>query len=178
MIRIDYATMQAALQCVAKNDARYYLKGVLIDTDGTVVATDGAIMFVGKSSHAVPLGQMLFKFPIKPPAKYDHVLVDHDTMTAKFITGESSTILPIESIDGKFPDYKRLVNSFTHGEDGNVGLNAKYLTLMGKIGKLFNGCALLELGVDATSMMRWKIYQGKYGEPVESAQVYLMPCRM
>ena len=177
MIRIDYATMQAALLCAAKNDVRYYLKGVLIDTDGTVVSTDGAIMFTGRSSKAVPLKPLLFTFPLKPPAKYDHVIIDRDTMTAKFVNDEGGSVLPIEVIDHLYHDHKRLTGKFSHGSGGSVGISAKYLTLMGKIGKLFSGYALLEIGTDAVSMMRWKLYQGVEGHPVEHAQIYLMPCK-
>ena len=171
MIRIEYATMQAALACrAANNDVRYYLKGILIDTDGNVVSTNGQIMFIGKVADYAPSEQMLFHVTLKPPAKYDHVMIDGNR--ALFWVGEDFVDIRLEPIDGQYPQWQRLVNSYKNGECKAFGLNGKYLRLIGKIAKPFGDCALLEPAEDTISLIRWTMKKSD-----EKAHVYLMPCR-
>ena len=178
MIRINFATMQAALACRAgKSEVRYYFNGILIDTAGNVVSTDGAVMCVGTVVGDPPEENMLFRVPLKPPAKYDHVIITENE--AMFWTGEQFVTLPLEPIDARFPTWERLVNSFKSDDCVAVGLNGKYLRLIGKIAKPFGDCSLLETGVDNTSMMRWTFQRVEDATTIaEKLYVYLMPCRI
>ena len=177
MIRIEYATMQAALACrAANNDVRYYLNGVLIDTDGNVVSTNGQIMFVGKVTGNAPTEKMLFRVPLKPPAKYDYVLIIGEI--AQFWVSDTFVTVALEPIDGQYPQWQRLVNSYKNGECKAFGLNGKYLRLIGKIAKPFGDCAMLEPAEDSISMMRWTLQRVSDATTIaEKAHVYLMPCR-
>ena len=163
--------MHAALACRAdKNEIRHYFTGILIDTDGNVVSTNGHALFVGKVTEDAPTEQILFRVPLKLPAKYDHVLINGNVI--QVWQGETFITVPLEPIGEYYPDWQRLMNSYKNGECKAFGLNGKYLRLIGKIAKQFGDCALLEPAEDSISLMRWTMKKGD-----EQAHVYLMPCR-
>lgn len=176
MIRIEYATMQAALACRAdRAEIRKYFNGVLIDTAGNIVSTNGHVMFVGKVTGDAPSAAMLFSMFLKPPAKYDFATVEADHV--KFWSKDQFVTVPIEPLNN-FPQWERLVKSFKNDTTAVLGLNGKYLRLIGKIAKWFGDTALLETGLDNVSVMRWTLKRVEDKKTFESAHVYLMPCRV
>ena len=136
---IPASTLQAALLSVAKKDVRYYLNGVYLDLPaGLIVSTDGHRCFIGK-------------LPDDAPRSIPPVIVPSETVTAALkgitpkmkrmldvlvtINGEApartvsftvgaSTVAGAE-IDGRFPDYARIVPVKCSGEVGTY--NPDYL---------------------------------------------------
>lgn len=54
-ISIDAGFIDAAMQCVSKEETRHYLKGVFLDARGFVVATNGHMAFAGRCNDAFKL---------------------------------------------------------------------------------------------------------------------------
>src|SRR5262245_23550124 len=103
---------------MAQQDIRYYLNGLLLLLDGgqvKVIATDGHRL----SFAARPLGQQLDKREVIVPRKavleLGRLLADSDdsvdleifTSLVRFSFGD--TVVTTKIIDGKFPDYTRVV---------------------------------------------------------------------
>jgi DNA polymerase III subunit beta len=103
---------------MAQQDIRYYLNGLLVVLDGEqvkVIATDGHRL----SYAARPLGQQQEKreviLPRKAVLELGRLLADSEyTVTIEIFTSLvrfsfGSTVLTTKIIDGKFPDYTRVV---------------------------------------------------------------------
>jgi DNA polymerase-3 subunit beta len=103
---------------MAQQDIRYYLNGLLLFIDGgqvRVIATDGHRL----SYAARPLGQQLDKreviIPRKAVLELGRLLSDADESVELEIFGSlvrfsfGDTVLTTKIIDGKFPDYTRVV---------------------------------------------------------------------
>jgi len=103
---------------MAQQDIRYYLNGLLVVLDGEqvkVIATDGHRL----SYAARPLGQQQEKreviLPRKAVLELGRLLADsEDAVTIEIFTSLvrlsfGSTVLTTKIIDGKFPDYTRVV---------------------------------------------------------------------
>ena len=103
---------------MAQQDIRYYLNGLLLVLEGgqvKVIATDGHRL----SYAARPLGQSQEKreviLPRKAVLELSRLLADSDEPVTIDIFGAvvrfgfGSTVLTTKIIDGKFPDYTRLV---------------------------------------------------------------------
>lgn len=151
-ITIDHNTIKALLICASKQDIRYYLKGVLVDvraTDNVVlVATDGHRMLAypvaADAIEAPAFGQYIIPREaleaVKPCKAGRHVLpITIEIDTAKGlenkITGATSVVTPL--IDGKFPDWRRVLPKTVSGEPTQY--NPEYVSGFGDICKLLGG---------------------------------------
>jgi len=103
---------------MAQQDIRYYLNGLLLELEGgqvKVIATDGHRL----SYAARPLGQSQEKreviLPRKAVLELSRLLADSDDPVTIDIFGAvvrfgfGGTVLTTKIIDGKFPDYTRVV---------------------------------------------------------------------
>lgn len=129
-ITIDHSVIKSLLICAAKQDLRYYLKGVLVDaraSDVTLVTTDGhrllAYPVATDAIEALAPGQYIIPREaleaVKPCKAGRHVLpITIEIDTAKGlenkITGATSAVTPL--IDGKFPDWRRVMPAKATGE--------------------------------------------------------------
>jgi DNA polymerase-3 subunit beta len=165
-LTIDHSIIKALLICAAKHDVRYYLKGVCVDAraDGTVVlvATDGhrliAYPVAVDNIEALAPGEYIIPREaleaVKPAKAGRMVLPIHiDIITAPdtpdpervgvtikgktsiTVTGATSTVTA--PIDGKYPDWRRIVPASTSGEIAQF--NADYIAGFGDICKLLGG---------------------------------------
>ena len=136
MIKVRYADLKAAMVCAATNDVRYYLNGVFFDEKGFIVATDGHRLFCGSAD--VPEGESkIVSIKGRLPTKFEYCNLDGTS--AAFFDSQDGLIgtLPIEIVDGRFPDWRR-VSSFTSAKVEAIGLNGAYLADACKIAKLFD----------------------------------------
>ena len=145
MFRIDHDVIKALLIAMPKHDIRYYLVGALIDvreSDVTLVATDGHMLLAVPVPQAdiiepIPPGQYIIPratlesvkpvkagrttLPIKvsvhvpaptPDPDRPGVLLKH----APTITLEGATTATTAPVDGRFPDWRRVIHATSSGE--------------------------------------------------------------
>ena len=139
MIRIDRAALHAAFRCAAKDGIRHYLNGVLVEASATetiLVATDGYRLaavrryaenqgIAGKRPAPVLI---IPRDVVEKLVKHATKKVDYEPLT--LVVGEGgalSTIIDARGItatvehrfapiDGKFPDWRRVVPAACSGE--------------------------------------------------------------
>ena len=148
-ITIDHSVVKALLICAAKQDVRYYLKGVLVDArangDVVLVTTDGHRMLAypvaTDAIEALTVGQYILPreaLEAVKPCKAGRVTlpITIEIDTAKGlenkITGATSVVTPL--IDGKFPDWRRVLPKTVSGEPAQY--QAEYLGDFGRIAEL------------------------------------------
>lgn len=164
--------LSAALLASGRGDVRYYLNGVYlhaVDNELRVVATDGHRLLVSrckveeklpewtKAGVIIPRDDLLEVLPIlakhSVPSKYDHseptLVIDHKPGAANVILRSAVPFAAFTStpIDGKFPDYARVLSSkaITQGQDAPLAataINREY----------FKGAADMAAKLGATSI--------------------------
>ncbi len=165
-ITIDHSIIKALLICAAKHDVRYYLKGVCVDArangDVVLVATDGHrllaypvavdnIEALAPGEYIIPREALEAVKPAKAgritlPIYIDIVTAPNQPdpervgvtikgKTSITITGATSSVTA--PIDGKYPDWRRIVPASTSGEIAQF--NADYVSGFGDVCKLLGG---------------------------------------
>ncbi|EAQ1115939.1 hypothetical protein DUA97_19825 [Salmonella enterica subsp. enterica serovar Javiana] len=137
MITVKRAEYLSALTCAGVKDVRYYLNGIFFDAEGFIVGTDGHRLFCGK---ATTEGESaIINVKAKPPAKFDHIVVDIENRSATFIDDKAQEVLasPIDIIDGHFPDWRRVAD-FKPGKGDAIGIHLPYLADAAKCSKYFD----------------------------------------
>lgn len=147
-ITIDHSVIKALLICAAKQDVRYYLKGVLVDaraSDVTLVTTDGhrmlaypvatdAIEALAPGQYIIPREALEAVKPCKAGRVTLPITIEIDVAHGREnkITGATSAVTPL--IDGKFPDWRRVMPKTVSGEPAQY--QAEYLGDFGRIAEL------------------------------------------
>lgn len=152
MIKIKRAEFLSALLCKATNDVRYYLNGLCVDSEGFIVATDGHRMFIGKAE--TDQSTFIFSLKVKPPTKFEYVIVEKDSKQITFFDKHNSSIqsCSIDIIDGRFPDWRR-VSDYKEVKISAIGLNIHYLNDAAKAAKYFGkDIALIKLQDSASAV--------------------------
>lgn len=145
-ITIDYAIIKALLIAAPKKDMRYYLNGICVDASKdtvVLVATDGHMMLsFPVSADAIEdriNGQFIIDRvdldAIKPAKAGKHTLplvieVDDKGYTISGATKAVNTL-----VDGKFPDWRRVVPQTLSGELAQF--NLEILSRIDDIRKVF-----------------------------------------
>jgi DNA polymerase-3 subunit beta len=165
-ITIDHSIIKALLICAAKQDIRYYLKGVCVDArangDVVLVATDGHrllaypvavdnIEALAPGEYIIPRETLEAVKPAKAGRTTLPIHIDITTepdqpdpervgvtikgKTSITVTGATSAVTA--PIDGKFPDWRRIIPASTSGEIAQF--NADYVSGFGDVCKLLGG---------------------------------------
>ena len=129
MITINKSALKAVSRFAAKTDIRYYLVGVLVEATATetrLVATDGHTMLIhrtpAENSHAwtgiIPLDTVQAILKHKTASKrVDFPIELHETASQHELridySGQAFIFRPV---DGKFPDYRRVIPQSITGE--------------------------------------------------------------
>ncbi|MCA1979510.1 MAG: DNA polymerase III subunit beta [Thiobacillus sp.] len=121
-IRLPQKTLKRLLQLVqfamASQDIRYYLNGMLLVLDGTtlrVVATDGHRLAYAETTLETPAEAREVIIPRKTVLELAKLLADSDDAVELRIGANQVTItlpgteLVTKVVDGKFPDYQRVI---------------------------------------------------------------------
>ncbi len=109
-ITLPINMLKAALISAGKKDARYYLNGICVD-GRTLVATDGSRLFAAKipDDELVPdviIPRDAVERALKIADKRQVVIgLSHDPVAKTWVLGG----LTFEPIDGKYPDWRRLI---------------------------------------------------------------------
>lgn len=167
-------TLKVALNFAAKKDVRYYLNGLLLEfkqNELAIVATDGHRLFFNDIECFIPDNlkgmQYILNRDSLTQLKSFPKVSDEDVNATFEIPEPDSRFATIkdyngqqymfETIDGKFPDYQRVMwRERLHEDDskGVCGINLSYLADLAKlkpiIGK-FNG-GLMEMKGPNTSI--------------------------
>ena len=126
-ITIDYAIIKALLTAAPKKDIRYYLNGICVDASKdtvVLVATDGHMMLsFPVSADAIEdriNGQFIIDRvdldAIKPAKAGKHTLPLIIEVDEKGYTISGATKAVNSLVDGKFPDWRRVVPQTLSGE--------------------------------------------------------------
>ena len=104
--------------CMANQDVRYYLNGLLFDTVGnkiTCVATDGHRLAIMSTEIDHSINEQQIIIPRKGVSELYRLLVDSDDsceieLNSSFLQVKfDNTIFTAKLIDGRFPDYTRVI---------------------------------------------------------------------
>jgi hypothetical protein len=124
-VTIPASTLRAALTCAAKGDVRFYLNGVYLDLPkGRIISTTGAFLFAGKIDSAdcapVILPRQVIETALKALGKKNEkcfmcaVTIESGNVRIEV----PGAIAAGACIDGRFPDYERIIPRETSGEAG------------------------------------------------------------
>lgn len=158
-IEIPARTLLAMAELAAQKDTRYYLQGVLVDIPAAgecrLVATDGHAVGITRldtvaAGAAVPQQFILPRDLVRKFKPKDGALtvrIEDDDPNGRTharpvsITAEASGLTASGStIDGIFPDYRRVIPHEPTGEAAQ--LNVGYLIAFAKALSMLSGCAL------------------------------------
>lgn len=150
------AALAFVSHAMAKNDVRYFLQGVCFDVapqdNGrqlTMIGTDGARLAAIEASGPIelPVGQYILEsdlvndalkaFKVNKKAPGDEPISIEITEGMDVQLSASGKTVTGKLIDGKFPDWRRVMEMSTREPDTasfsfNVGVNACYLAEFGK----------------------------------------------
>ena len=107
-VSIPMWIIRGALMCAAEEDVRYYICGVYFDfRAGRVVSTDGHILFVARIDKADRDSLLIHRDVLEIAMKSGSAEIEiwADRITAKNLPCD----LMFKPIDGKFPDYSKVV---------------------------------------------------------------------
>lgn len=124
MIYAKLSALRALTVLAAKDDIRYYLNGVLIEYSPTItriVATNGHVMGVyndmqeneGSGSFIIPRSALDL---LKPANKLDQVCITREGTGSGSISVIGGASVNFTPVDGKFPDYVRVIPDKVTGE--------------------------------------------------------------
>jgi len=148
-LTIDHGVIKALLICAAKQDLRYYLKGVCIDArangDVVLVATDGhrllAYPVAADAIEALAPGEYIIPreaLEVVKPAKAGRTVlpitieIDVERRLENKITGATSAVTAL--IDGKYPDWRRAIPKSVSNEPAQF--QAEYIGDFGRVAEL------------------------------------------
>lgn len=170
-LNISLDLLKATALFVSTEEARYYLNGVFVQADkkGNVVyvATDGHRMFIapGKSEPGF-VGEIILpreviagiKLPTRRFGADDAAVLVVDGFDCRVEYGSGSSV-GFKAIDGKFPDWRRVLVTSTSGVVGHY--NTAYLDNFRKAGQMLgHGLPMvLHNGVDP-AVIRWFGFDG------------------
>lgn len=142
-INIYRNKLKAASRFMPVNDTRYYLNGVLIESNDVktrLVATDGHTMFCGliEHDHGDNVGSfagimpsdtvkqiLAWKAPYKSAADMPVIITTCDDPTGEHRAEWCGNVCIFRLIEGKFPDYTRVIPQAVSGLAGHY--NPDYL---------------------------------------------------
>ena len=176
-LKVSKLLLEGALMFQAKQDVRYYLNGICFMPDGRVSATDGHRAMIASKHENKLKDNVIVSVSKSPTKRYAYALLDtkigiatyhdeHEIMVGAGICSE---------INGKFPDIDRVIPKQTAATE-KIGFNAKYLTDVEKLAKLFNPkyeAVLFELNGNTNAAV------ANISAPTgETAKVIVMPMRI
>lgn len=183
-IKLRLADLHAALKCAATEETRYYLNGVLVETDEQsktirVVATDGQRMFVAvhpsteieRSTRIIVPRDAIAKLPKGKRAPETVELVQGlDTRLEITDARIGEPLTPrVSPVDGVYPEWVRVVPTDPDGEPSRF--DPKLCGCVGDIAKIY-GKTVADIRVEhngqGPALFTWND---------EAAFVVLMPMR-
>ena len=130
---VDSKIIKAIVLAAAKKDIRYYLNGVFIN-EQHIVATDGARMNAYKHGQEWEHGDIIIpidKVELALKMKTKQIKIEKDSING----------IPFGTIDGKFPDYLRVIPQSPKTTEGEIiaNINPEFLLDACKAVRLVTG---------------------------------------
>lgn len=187
ILKIPAKYLRLAQTCQGKNDVRYYLNGILLSTGGDIVSTDGHRL--AKTTHDDPeyLAELnrwseqldrniIIEIAEKIPASAEQCTIDTDRMCIHCISAKGRPLktFVIDTIDGKFPDYRQVLPSSPVEPTTQVGFNPKYLADAAILGSTGFPTVKLELRGEHTALT---VYPNNNDWPKDTKMI-IMPARL
>ena len=173
--------LKAAKRFQASNDVRYYLNGILVSTDGKIVATDGHRMIVieseeAKSFESDTIIKLYGTIPVSAHKCHFH-FIDENSGVVTMTNGhdmDTNKTMRFELVDGRFPDYKRVMPKGKREAVESIGLNLVYAGIAGDaikdLGLKFVTAKLCFYGQNNATLMKVR--------GIENADIVIMPTRL
>jgi DNA polymerase III sliding clamp (beta) subunit (PCNA family) len=143
---INIETLRALLPLAAKKDVRHYLNGIYVDfqpAQTIYVATNGHVL--GKYVEAVenehvfsvivPADVVKQLKPKPGTAKWGDLIFNPETNTARITNPGAGQDFGFTPLDGKYPDYTKVIPAETSGEVAQF--DAELLCLFAQVNKSF-----------------------------------------
>lgn len=124
IIKIDAKLIRAAMSCQPTNDLRHYLNGILLAKNGDIVGTDGHTLcktfsvnlqeahlpedLIVKIDGKIPKTASVVSFEFTEERQSDGTPT-YGHGIARCVLAKSEKIFSFTCIDGRFPDYKRVI---------------------------------------------------------------------
>lgn len=165
-IQIDAKQLRSLRHIAPKNDVRYYLNGVLVQCDNRgkyYVATDGhrlACYFDQWAEGEEPCdveiiipGDVIRAMKVSRHLPY--CLLSTDDGTQWKLATLNGAALVFTPIDGKFPDWQRIIPTETSGEPGAFDLDylASFNDVIREVSHINYSCALHANGPDSPAFV-------------------------
>jgi DNA polymerase-3 subunit beta len=140
-VELKLSHLRAALVTAGVQDVRYYLNGACIEVGRSgkvwIISTDGhrASVFYAGAQDAKPMQVIIPRGlieRIKPDRRIDDCIVTFDG--ARITINYCGASYSDYAIDGKFPDWRRIVPRQVSGEACNI--NVRYIGEYAKVAKL------------------------------------------
>jgi DNA polymerase III sliding clamp (beta) subunit (PCNA family) len=176
IIKVEKAQLLSAQLFRAHQDARCYLNGLFFDKDGTLAATNGHKLFIGKHLSKMKKG-IILSIKDKIPAKFDYAEINtkKGLIFYKSEDDENLSVGLIEVVNEVYPNYKRLIPQATGEKHTSViGFNALYLSDILKAAKIIDPgfpSVKISMPMDRKSAAVFEFSN-------EEAKVILMPLRI
>lgn len=180
-LKVNMQQLKSAMLCKAKNDVRWFLNGILFARDGALIGTNGHVMFIGQHESEIN-EDTIVSFVSSVPRSFSHAEIEfkdeENQGIVKFYGKIDGSVIACglaQIVDGKFPDYNKIVNKET-SPCSEISFNGLYLSLLSQISAIFNprfktvklslngdaGCAFAEIPNPES----------------ERAMLVIMPCRL
>jgi DNA polymerase-3 subunit beta len=146
-VNIDLNLVKACAVCASKEEARYYLNGVYITSDGEAlvsVATDGHRLAAFR--HTIDQDAPLAPFGVIVPLaiiagiklnKVGTIATLAHVEGLKWSIAHNGQSITFDAVDGTFPDWRRVVPKEASGEVAQF--NPSYIGDFAKIAKILGG---------------------------------------
>lgn len=176
-LKVSKLLLECALIFQAKQDVRYYLNGICFMPDGRVAATDGHRAMIASKHENKIKSNVIVSISKSPTKNYSYAVID---TRAKIVTYHNNFDALVgagicSEVDGKFPDIDRVIPKQTAPAE-QIGFNAKYLSDVERLAKLFNPkfeSVLFELNGNINAAV------SNISAPTgETAKVIVMPMRI
>lgn len=129
---IPAAAVRAAQACQARGDVRYYLNGVFFGKNGDVAGSNGHVLAATATDCRDLDSDIILAIDGNIPAKAETASFN---VEAGFCRTDNGKLFAIELIEGKFPDFRKVIkdNKPTKTVSQFSKFNASYLALVAKV---------------------------------------------
>lgn len=179
MQKITYpaALIRAAQQAQAKNDAHYYLNGLLLAADGTVSGTDGHLLFKGTvpSGPDTATSDVIVKIEGTIPANAETVTFMFEDALGGVCRTNTKKAFTFEVVEGTFPDISKVIPSLPRANHASgFTMDA---TLIGRLPDILGKgahCSFYPGNQNESVLVE---YHGAASDPLEGSIVVIMPMK-
>ena len=138
--------LRAAQQCQAKQDVRFYLNGTCLTSSGLVLGTNGHLLFSANGGFKMSADHILWIDGIVPngmdatfePLNETEGIVRLNCPHNK----KDPKVMYYKTIDGKFPDARKILPKNPVEATTSISLQAKYVAMVSKV---FGGLACVKI---------------------------------